>query len=72
MGDWCPTIAELRVWQKEKEGCSVPNGALHAHRPSMIQNNVLHDRQTQAGAAAFARAGFIHAVKALKDSRQMF
>ena len=38
----------------------------------MIQNNMFYDRQAEACAAAFARARFIHAVKALKDARQMF
>src|ERR1043165_1534109 len=61
----------LDRWQKKEEGGSVSNGAFHAHGTSVVQHDVLYDRQAQAGAAAFARAGFIHAIKTLEDSREM-
>src|SRR5260221_5726099 len=68
---WYPTIAELDFWQQEKECSSMPHGTFNPDYSTMIEDNMLHDCQTQTGATAFTRPGFIHAVKAFEDSGQM-
>src|SRR5689334_13247409 len=56
--------SRLSFWQQEKERCSVSDGAFHADRAAMIENNMLYDGQTKSGTAAFARARFVDAIKA--------
>src|SRR5882724_3053707 len=68
---WYPTIAELDFWQQEKECSSMPHGAFNPDYSTMIEDNVLHDCQTQTGATAFTRPCFIHAVKAFEDPGQV-
>ena len=63
---------KISFWQQEEECCSVSYGAFHADGAAMIQNNMFYDGQAKTCAAAFARARFIHAIKTLKDARQMF
>src|SRR5882724_7471526 len=68
---WYPTIAELDLRQQEKECSSMPHGAFNPDYSTMIEDNVLHDCQTQTGATAFTRPCFIHAVKAFEDPGQV-
>ena len=37
----------------------------------MPLNDVLDDRQTKSGAAGFAASGWVDAIEALRDARQM-
>jgi hypothetical protein len=65
-------VGASRLWQQEEEGSPMAHSAFHTDRAAMIEDDVFHDCQTQTGASAFARPCFIHAIKALKDPRQMF
>src|ERR1700686_4405760 len=56
----------FRQGQAEPEDGSVAQFAVYPDAPSVIQNNVLNNRQTQPGPAGLARAGFIDSIKALK------
>jgi hypothetical protein len=62
---------QLDFGQQEEERCAVSDGAFHPDGTAMVENNMLYDCQTEACAAAFARARFVDAIKALEDSRQM-
>src|SRR5712675_1365043 len=68
---WYPTIAELDFWQQEKECSSMPHGTFNPDCSTMIEDNMLHDCQTQTGATPFTRSGFIYAVKAFENTRQV-
>ena len=46
--------------------------AFGANRAAVGQHNVLGDGQAKAGAAGFARTGFIDAVEALEQAGQVF
>jgi hypothetical protein len=45
--------------------------ALGAHRAAMCENNVFHDGKAESGPATLATAGFVGAVKAFENSRQI-
>lgn len=53
--------------QDDVEGAPEARGALHRDLPAMGVQDVLHDAQAQSGAAAVARAVFVHPVEALED-----
>ena len=55
-----------RQRQAEPEHRPVPQFAVYARSSAVIQHNVFHDCQTQAGPTRLSRASFVHSVEALK------
>ena len=56
----------------ERERRPLVNAAFHSHGPVVRRHQVLDDREPQPGAAQFARARLIHAIKAFEQARQVF
>src|SRR5438128_1197853 len=56
----------------EQEGGAVVEFALGADGASVGQHDVLGDGEAQAGASGFAGAGFVDAVEAFEEARDMF
>jgi hypothetical protein len=44
----------------------------HAHLTAMVQHDVLHNGETEPGAASLAGAGFIHAIETLEQAGKVF
>ena len=62
---------DLLSRQCEIEGCAVIQFALGLDGSAVGANHVLHNGQAQSGAAGLAGAGFIDAVEALEEPRQV-
>src|SRR5258707_5428387 len=62
----------LRQRQRKQERRTMVQFALGADRSTVGQHDVFGDGQPQAGAAGFARAGFIYAIKAFEKPGQVF
>src|SRR5262245_43103974 len=54
--------------QRHAEGCPLPDLAVHANLTAHRLNQVLHDGQTQTGAAGFASASLVHAIEPLENA----
>ena len=57
--------------QEDREAAADARGALDGHATAVDLTDVLHDRQTQAGAAEVAAARRVDAVEALEQARQV-
>src|SRR5579864_5108927 len=57
--------------KREEEGAAMVEFAISADGTAMSQHDVFGDGQTQAGAAGFAGAGFVDAIKAFEETRQV-
>ena len=63
--------AHFRLRQTEPERRAMAQFTGHPRLSAVVENNMLHDGETQSRAAGLARASFVHAVEALEQARQM-
>src|SRR3954469_17275134 len=67
-----PSLHEhLRGGEGEEECATVAEFAFGADGAAVGEHDVFGDGQTEAGAAGLAGAGFVDAVEALEETRQM-
>src|SRR5678815_311563 len=71
--DWRRGYGRCRRCQRkpDDDARAVSLLAFGSHRAAMCENNVFHDGKAEAGPAALAAAGFVGAVKAFKNPRQI-
>ena len=62
----------LNDWQREGETGAISWLAFDRNSPTMSLNHLLHDSQTEAGAACCARAGGVDAIESLEEVGEVF
>ena len=60
----------LLAWKSKEDGGAFAQFALSANLAAVALDDVLHDRQAQAGSSLVARPRPVHPVKTLKDAVQ--